>query len=157
MRLYIKQHVFTWGDRFSVYDEEGNERYYAEGEVFSFGKKLHLTDCAGKEVAYIHQEAFSFKPRYYISRGEQQLAEVVKEFSFFKQEYSIEGLGWVATGDFFDHEFEINDGDETVVRVFREWFTFGDAYAIDIAPAVDEAIALAVALVIDAVLDAGRN
>lgn len=27
MNLYIKQHIFTWGDQFSIYDEAGNEKY----------------------------------------------------------------------------------------------------------------------------------
>ena len=47
MSLYIKQHIFSWGDQFSVYDESGNEKYFVEGEVFSFGKKLHLYDMQG--------------------------------------------------------------------------------------------------------------
>ena len=44
MKFYIKQKVFSWGDKFSIYDANGNERYLVQGEVFSFGKKLHLLD-----------------------------------------------------------------------------------------------------------------
>ena len=43
MNLYIKQHIFTWGDKFSVYDEAGNVKYNVEGEIFTWGKKLHLS------------------------------------------------------------------------------------------------------------------
>jgi len=28
MKLYIKQKVFTWGDKFTVKDINGNDRYY---------------------------------------------------------------------------------------------------------------------------------
>jgi uncharacterized protein YxjI len=38
MKLYIKQKVFSWGDKFTVKDATGNDRYFVEGEVFSFGK-----------------------------------------------------------------------------------------------------------------------
>ena len=35
MNLYIQQKIFTWGDKFSIYDPEGNECFYVEGEVLS--------------------------------------------------------------------------------------------------------------------------
>ena len=38
VRLYIKQKVFSWGDKFTVRDENGRDRYYVEGEIFTFGK-----------------------------------------------------------------------------------------------------------------------
>ena len=60
MKLYIKQHIFTWGDRFSIFDENGNERYYVEGEIFTWGKKLHLYDHQGREQAFIQQEVLTF-------------------------------------------------------------------------------------------------
>ena len=47
MRLYIKQAVFSWRDRFAVRDEFGGDRYFAEGEFFSMGKQLHVYDSNG--------------------------------------------------------------------------------------------------------------
>jgi uncharacterized protein YxjI len=44
MKLYIKQKVFSWADRFTVKDENGADRYFVEGEMFSWGKKLHVYD-----------------------------------------------------------------------------------------------------------------
>ena len=35
--LYMKQRVFSWGDKFAIYDEYGNEKYFVEGHVSSFG------------------------------------------------------------------------------------------------------------------------
>ena len=152
MKLYIRQHIFTWGDRFSIYDEAGNERYFAEGEVFTFGKKLHLYDHAENEVAYIEQQLFTFLPRYSIFYRGEVFAEVVKEFSFFHPEYTVSGPGWKVHGDFLSHEYEVTDGSDVVASVSKEWFTLGDAYEIDIVPGADEAAALAVVLVIDACL-----
>ena len=82
MKLYIKEKVFSWGDRFSVKDEYGSDKYFVEGEVFSWGKKLHVYNNAGYEVAFIKQEVFSFMPRYYVFCGDRQVAEIKKEFSF---------------------------------------------------------------------------
>ena len=157
MNLYIKQRIFTWGDKFSIYDEFGNERYYVEGEVFTFGKKLHLYDTAGNELAYIEQKLFSFNPRYNVYRQGYVIAQIIKEFTFFKQEYDVDGLGWRVHGDFFAHCYEITNYALSVASVSKEWFTLGDAYEIRVAEGVDEVNALAVVLVIDACIDAQDN
>ncbi len=157
MNLYIKQRIFTWGDKFSVYDENGNERYYVEGEVFTLGKKLHLYDLNGNELAYIEQKLFSLLPKYFVYIGDEEFAEVVKEFTFFHPEYTVNGPGWTVHGDFFDHDYEITDGDSTVAAVSKEWFTLGDAYAISFGSGIDEIAALAVVLVIDACIEAQKQ
>ena len=60
MKLYIKQKVFSWGDKFTVKDKAGRDRYYVEGEIFTFGRKLHVYDMSGREVAFIKQEVWRF-------------------------------------------------------------------------------------------------
>ena len=157
MNLYIKQKIFSWGDKFSIYDAAGNEKYYVEGEVFSFGKKLHLYDMAGNELAYIEQKLLTFLPKYNIYRNNLHLAEVVKEFTFFYPKYSVEGLGWQVEGDFFDHDYDITHNGALIASVSKEWLTWGDTYEISFGSNVDEVDALAVVLVIDACIEAQRN
>ena len=150
MNFYMKQKVFSWNDRFYIYDGLGNERYYVEGEMFSFGKKLHLFDTEGNELAFISQKLFSFAPKYYVHRAGLPTVEVIKRFTFFKDEYFVDGLGWNAFGDFFDHEYEIFNGNFSIAAVAKEWFSFGDAYRISISDDVDAIAALSVILIIDA-------
>lgn len=157
MKLYIKQKIFTWRDRFSIYDEAGNERYYVEGEIFTFGKKLHLYDLNGKALSYIEQQLFTFLPRYSIQRNGCEIAEVVKEFTFFHNKYTIDGLGWEVDGDWFDHDYEITSNGTPIASVSKEWFTLGDAYEINISANADVVTALSVVLVIDACIEAERN
>lgn len=152
MKLYMKQKVFSFADRFYIKDEEGRDRYYVEGELFSWGKKLHVYDESGHEAAFIQQKVFSFLPRFYVYIEGQEIAEIVKEFTFFKASYRIEGLNWSVKGDFWDHEYEIYEGSNFVVSISKQWFTWGDSYVIDIADHVDERYALAVVLAIDAVI-----
>ena len=63
MKLYIKQKVFSWKDRFTVKDADGNDRYTVEGEFFSWGRKLHVYNMAGREVASIQQEVWTWLPK----------------------------------------------------------------------------------------------
>ena len=157
MKLYIKQKVFSWGDRFTVKDEMGNDKYTVEGEIFSWGKKLHVYDQAGTEVAFIKQEVWSWMPRYYVFCGDRQVAEIKKEFTFFFPKYSIEGLGWEIDGSFMAHDYEITKAGLPIVTIRKEWMTWGDTYELDIADSRDEIVALAVVLTIDCVLAASSG
>lgn len=152
MKLYIKQKVFTWGDKFTVKDEAGRDRYYVEGEIFTFGKKLHVYDIHGQEVAFIKQEVWSWMPRYYVFCGGRQVAEIKKEFTFFFPKYSIEGLGWEIDGSFMAHDYEITKSGHPIVTIRKEWMSWGDSYELNIANSQDELIALAVVLTIDCVM-----
>lgn len=157
MKLYIKQKVFSWGDRFTVKDAGGNDRYYVEGEVFSWGKKLHVYDMNGNEAAFIQQKTFSWMPTYYVFVDGRQVAEIVKEFSFFTPKYRIDGPGWDVTGRVMVHDYEITQGEFPVASIQKEWMTWGDCYELDIANPNHEVLALAVVLTIDCVIAASNN
>lgn len=154
MKLLIRQKVFSWGDQFSVQDEQGNDKYFVKGEIFSWGKKLHVYDLYENEVAFIQQKVFSFLPRFFVFVNDSQVAEIVKEFTFFYPKYSITGLGWNIDGDFWSHNYTIDQNGMDIVGIRKEWFSWGDFYTLDIANPEDEILALAVVLTIDCVIDA---
>lgn len=157
MKLYIKQKVFSWKDKFRIYDENGNDKYYVEGEVFSIGKKLHIYNQSRSELAFIHQKIWSFRPKYFISRNGADVAEVIKEITLLHQKYTVNGLGWSVNGNFWDHEYKITAADRTIASISKRWFSWGDTYEIDIDNDADEMMAVCVVLVIDAVLAQNNN
>ena len=157
MKLYIREKVFSWGDKFTVKDACGNDKYIVQGEVFSFGKKLHVYDMTGREVAFIKQELWSLLPKYYVFCNGNQVAEIKKEFTFLFPKYSIAGLGWEIHGSFMEHDYEITKGGYSIVSIRKEWMTWGDTYELDIADPGDELVALAVVLTIDCVNEANSR
>lgn len=158
MKLYMKQKVFSWKDKFHIYDEFENEKYYAESEIFTIGKKLHIFDSNQNEACFIHQKVLSFLPRFFINIQGSDVAEVVKQITFFKQKYEINGLGWNVEGDFFAHDYTIeSDAGVTIATISKQWLTWGDTYEIDIPNPNDEILALAVVLVIDAAMAQANN
>ena len=154
MKLYIKEKVFSWGDKFTVKDAYGEDKYIVEGEVFTFGKKLHVYDSSGREVAFIKQEVWSFLPRYYVFCDDRQIAEIKKEFTFLFPRYTIDGLGWEIDGSFMAHDYQITKRGRKIVTISKEWMTWGDSYELDIADPADELVALAVVIAIDCVTEA---
>ena len=153
MKLYIKQKVFSWGEKFSVKNEHEEDVYFVKGEVFSFGKKLHITDTNENELAFIKQKVMSFLPKYYIIQNEKQVAEVVKKFTVLTQKYIVNGLDLEISGDFLAHNYSVmnKNGDE-VMTVTKKWLTWGDTYEIDTHDAIDPVIAVSLLIVIDACL-----
>lgn len=157
MKLYIKEKVFSWGDKFTVKDEFGADRYMVEGEIFSWGKKLHVYDMSGGEVAFIKQELWSLLPKYCVFCDGQQVAQIRKEFTFLFPRYIIAGLGWGIDGSFMAHEYEITANGRRIVSISKEWMTWGDSYELDIADPKNALIALAVVLTIDCVTESNSG
>ena len=151
MKFYIKQKVFTLVDKFSIYDENGNEAYWVEGDFFTIGKKLDLFDKDNNHKAHIHQKVLSFLPRFFIQINGVDVAEVVKHISVFKQKLSVGGYNWEIEGNFLAYEYDIYHNGNTIATISKEWFTFGDAYSIDVADGVDPVSVICVVLIIDAI------
>lgn len=153
MRILIREQVFSWADKFSVTDENGEARYIVEGQFFSWGKKLRVYDLQEREVAYIEQKAMSFLPRYCVYVGDHLIGEVVKEISFFHPKYSVRGAGWDVEGEFGEHNYTVFKNDCPVVSIDKDWFTWGDCYTLDISDTQDEIQALALVLAIDCAME----
>ena len=151
MKLIMQQKVFSWTDRFRVWDEAGEDRYVVEGEFLVFGKRLHIQDTAGQEVALVERKLLSFLPRFFVYVGGEQVAEIVREFTFLRPRYTVQGLEWDVEGEFLAHDYTITHGEQEVATVHKEWLTWGDCYVLDIGDAADEVAVLAVVLAIDCV------
>ena len=157
MKLYMKEKLFSFHDRFTIKDENGWDKYFVEGEFLSLGKKLHLLNINGEEVAFIQQRLLTLMPRFSVSVAGREIAEIRKEFTFFFQRYIIDGLGWEVDGSVWEHRYEIRKNGRLIVRIDKEWFTWGDSYVLEIADPADEILALAVVLTIDCVAEAGNR
>lgn len=151
MKLLIKQKLLSIRDRFTIYDEQQEPRFYVEGELFTIGKKLHIYDMKQHEVAMIQRRVLSFRPRFFVMVEGKEVAEIVREITFFKPKYRIEGLDWTITGDVFQHDYKISNRDEVIARISKEWFVLSDTYEIDVEDEDTTIYALAVVLAIDCV------
>lgn len=151
MKLYMKQKVFSWGDKFHICNGLGEPVYEVRGEVFSLGKKLHVMTPDGTEIAFIRQRLWSFLPKYEVTIGGEYAATVTRRFSLLKPHYTAEGPQWDVRGNFLAHEYMFADeAGNTVVSVAKQWLTWGDTYEIDIENEDSAVMALCVVLAIDA-------
>lgn len=156
MNLYLKKKPVSAYDRFTVYDEAGNERYTVKGTL-SRGRsrswRFRVYDLAGTECAVVQSKELSSPPCYTLRRGGVDVGDMTLTHKCFPQTYTVRGLGWQAVqkaGEFYENDCEFTDGERTVVVVSKQWRTWGETYEIRISPDVNELDALMVALVFDA-------
>jgi uncharacterized protein YxjI len=75
-------------------------------------------------------------------------------FTPLRKRYEVElrsGGSWNVQGNLVDHEYEIKGPDGNVARVGKKWFRVRDSYGVEVAPGQDEALVLAVTIVVDQV------
>jgi len=154
MRYLMKERFWGFGDDFAIKDADGNDVYFVDGKVFSLGDKLSFQDMQGNELAFISQKLLSLKKRYEIYREGSLFAEVEKEWTLFKDKFTVDVPGpndYTVTGSFFEHEFNFVRQGAVVAQVSKRYFNFTDSYGVDIVSGEDDIVILATAVVIDLV------
>ena len=154
MRYRMREKIWSLGDRFTIQDADGRDVFAVHGKVFSWGDKLSFQDMEGREVAYIEQKLLSWKPRYEVYRDGAPFAEVVKEFTFLRDRYTVDVPGpndYTVKGDFWEHEYTFERGGATVARVSKKLWSWTHDYGIDVVDGEDDVAILATCVVIDLV------
>jgi uncharacterized protein YxjI len=155
MLFRIKEEFWSWGNDFAITDGEGLVRYKVDGAAFSWGDNLSFQDPDGYEVAHITQKLLSFRPRYRIVIDGEIFAEVVKEFTWFKQKFTLDVPGpndYTIDGSFWQHEFTFERGGRVVATVSKDYWNWTDSYGVEIAEGENEVAILCSCIVIDQVL-----
>jgi len=160
LKLYIKQKVFSFVDRFTVKSEGGADAYTAIGKLFTLGKKLNVYEGTNTDVepaTRIEQRLLSFTTRFGIIVRGNHVTDMVRKITMFSNDYRLEGLIWHLEGDFLAHEYCLMDGRNTIMRLSRKWFTWGDSYELDISDNQDPLLCLSIALAVDCCMCVRRN
>ena len=153
VRFILQQQWAAFRDAFAVKDETGREQYTVRSDYFSWGKHLTMSAATGSEVAEIRQVLFSWGLAYDVFYQGTLVAKVTKDwFTFGSCRFTIDVPGpddLLAQGDFWDHEYVIRRGEETVATVSKKWFAWTDTYAVDVPDPQYVLLVLACVLVID--------
>lgn len=154
MRLYLKQKVFSWKDKFSVKNSDGDDLYFVEGKVISVGKKLRIYNAEGDELAFVKQKVVALTPKFLVEIDGRDVAQIVKKVTLFKPKYIVKGPDWEVKGDLFSHDYTIIDKNRPIITIHKKWMSWGDTFELEVEDGTDTVTALAVVLAIDAVMDA---
>jgi uncharacterized protein YxjI len=156
MKLYIKQKLFSFKDRFNIKDENEVDVLQVEGKIFSFGKQLSIQTMSLEQVAYVKQKVLNFLPTFELTVNDE-VHVLKKQFTFFKPAYALPSLNIRVEGDFLAHQYSILRDELVIANISKAFFSFADSYEVDILEDKDMNIVISIVIAIDAVLSMERS
>lgn len=153
MKFYVKQKILTFKDHFSIVDEKGHDCFKVEEKLFTWGKTLNIYNMDKRLVLTIKEKIISLLPKYYILKDKKEIAKISKEITMLRPKYKVSGLNWEVKGNFTAHEYEITKEKEVIALINKKWISVSDTYVVDVKNSFDNIYAIAVALVIDCIIE----
>ena len=122
MRYLLKQKLFSFGDDFTIKDDDGNAVYQVDGKAFTLlREKLSFEDLQGQELAFIRERLIALTPSYEILRDGEVAAVVKKDLiNLFRCGFTVDVPGpddLEAQGNLLDHEYTFTRGQREVAIV----------------------------------------
>ena len=155
--LLINQKLFTWRDRFQVYDNAQNVKYSVEGEFTSIKHHLHIYNAAGKEIAFVKEKLLSLRPsaileehpvNFELEIGGRKIGQLRSKWSIGKRKYALDN-GWEITGNVIGWKYRITFRGKTIATICMKPLYWGDTYLITFPEDENELLILLIVLAID--------
>lgn len=149
----MRQQMFAIGDDFWIENGVGQRAFRVDGKALRIRKTLILEAPGGQELYAIKEKLVSVREVMTIERGDAVVATVKKALiSPLRERYDVEfegGSSWKVQGNIVDHQYEIKSDAGTIAEVGKKWFRVRDTYGVKVAPGQDDALVLAIAVVVD--------
>lgn len=149
----MHQRMFSIGDDFWIETGSGQRAFKVDGKALRIRKTLELQGPDGRTLYTIKEKLVTVRDVMEIQGLAGTVATVKKALiSPLRERYDIEfagGASWKAQGNIVDHQYEVENDAGKVAEVSKAWFRVRDTYGIQVAPGQDDALVLAVCIVID--------
>lgn len=160
-RYQMRQRMFSIGDDFTIENEQGQTAFRVDGKLLRVRSTLIFTDARGGELYKIQERLVRFRDSMTIERPDGSAAAKVHNalITPLRDRWAINvpgGADLSTQGNIVNHEYRIEQGGVPVATVSKRWFRIRDSYGVEIAPGQDDALLLAVTVVIDMMAHQGR-
>jgi uncharacterized protein YxjI len=150
----MRQQLFAIGDDFWIENGAGQRVFKIDGKALRLRKTLILEDAAGAERYRIQEKMLHVRDTMEIEGAAGRVATVKKALiSPLRERYEVSfdaGGAWKVQGNIVDHQYKIENDAGEIAEVGKKWFRVRDTYGIQVSPGHDDALVLAVAIVVDA-------
>ena len=152
-RYKMTEKLASIGDDFWIENGAGQRVFKVDGKALRVRDNLKIKDMQGNVVAEIQEKIARIKDTMDIARNGQKIATVKKALvTPLRGRFSVDVAGGAdmdIDGNILGHEFKITQGGREIAEISQKWFRVRDSYGIDIQPGQDDALILAIAVVID--------
>ena len=156
----MKQRMFAIGDDFWIENGAGRRVFKVDGKALRLRKTLVLEDGAGRELYKIQEKLVHIRDTMEIEGPSGRVATVKKALiSPLRERYDVDldrGGSWKVQGNIVDHQYEIENDQGKIAEVGKKWFRVRDTYGIQVSPGQDDALVIAVAIVVDSMSHPGK-
>jgi uncharacterized protein YxjI len=152
-RYKMTEKLASIGDDFWIENAAGQRAFKVDGKALRVRDSLKIKDMQGNVVAEIQEKIARIKDTMDIARNGQTIATVKKALvTPLRGRFSVNVAGGAdmdVEGNILGHEFKVTQGGREIAEISQKWFRVRDSYGIDIQPGQDDALILAIAVVID--------
>lgn len=146
-QFQVKQRFILGGEKFDIHDSHGQLAYQVEGTFFEIPKRFTVTNARGGEVCRITKKFLTFLPQFTIDMADGHSFYLQKEYTFFKDRYSVENLGLILEGNIWDLDFRLKKPDgQLVAEISKELFHLTSRYSVTVVE--DDYADLVISLVV---------
>jgi len=159
MKLYLKQKVFVFGDKYKFTDSQGNLIFRGKKPLFSI-TRMYLEDAYGAEQCYIKRRLISLMPKYKVFKDKEQMLFVKKILRFGRPKFMVQDANrrnFEIRGSWLAWDFSVFFKGEYIGSIHKKFLTIGDTYELDIADSYDPALFCSLALIIDNSMHGSHN
>ena len=160
-RYQMRQRMFAIGDDFNIVDEQGQRAFKVDGKALRVRTTLKFEDPNGRELYKIQEKVARVRDSMTIERSDGGTAAKVHNalITPLRDRWTIDipdGADMKTQGNIVQHEYRIEQDGGTVASVSKKWFRVSDSYGVEIGPGQDDALILAITVVIDMMAHQGR-
>jgi len=157
----IRQKTFAFGDDYFVVNANRQQCFKIDGKVRMVKESLVLRDMQGKELYRLSEKVIRVRESFDIVRGDQVVARVHNAIvDPLRERFDIEvpgGQPMTARGKIIWAEYTLTRADKVVAQITKRFSWLArDSYGVAVAPGEDDALILAIAVVIDMMVHQGR-
>jgi uncharacterized protein YxjI len=159
-RFVMREKLLSIGDDSWIENADGDRVYKVDGKAMRIRDTFVLEDTSGNEVAKIQERKLNIRDTMKIERDDEELATVHKALIGIRDRFDIDLAGGgelKAKGNFLEHQYEIKRDGDVIAEVSKKWVRVRETYGVEIAPAIDAALILAVTVAIDSMTDGPRD
>lgn len=156
-RYRMRQKLVSFGDDYWIENALGERVFFMDNKAFRLREHLGFKDMQGIELLAIQERVMHIKDTYGIYRKGNVFATVKKVLVMpLRQRFDVHIAGaenMEVEGNTIDHEYEIHEGRKLMAEVSKKWFHEAGTYGVDIVPAANNILILAITVIIDMMID----
>jgi len=152
-RYKMREKIVSIGDDYWIETQRGRRAYHVDGKALRIRDTLKFNDLSGRELYEIQTKLIPLKETMAVTKGNREVAVVKKAFlTPLRDRLTANMPGGPdidIRGNLLAHEYKMERRGKRVAEVSKKWLAIADTYTVEIAAGEDDALILALCVVIE--------